>query len=48
MIKKLTIIIITLTLTSCTSIKENMPDLERKACTDEKAKTLTDLICKKQ
>ena len=47
MIKKLLLIIITLTLTSCASIKEKMPNLERKACTDEEAKTLTDLICKK-
>jgi len=43
MIKKLLLLIITITLTSCAS----MPSLERKACTDEKAKTLTDLICKK-
>ena len=48
MIKKILLIIMTLTLTSCASIKEKMPNMERKACTDEKAKTLTDLICKKK
>jgi len=48
MIKKLLLIIITLSLTSCASIKDNMPNVERKACTDEKAKTLVDVFCKKQ
>tara|TARA_B100000780_G_C20988641_1_gene395284 strand:+ start:303 stop:446 length:144 start_codon:yes stop_codon:yes gene_type:complete len=47
MIKKLLIIIVTLTLTSCASIKEKIPNMERKACTDEKVKTLSDLMCKK-
>ncbi len=48
MFKKLLLITITIALTSCTSIKEKMPSMERKACTDEKAKTVADLICKKK
>tara|TARA_B100000767_G_scaffold246816_1_gene246663 strand:+ start:344 stop:490 length:147 start_codon:yes stop_codon:yes gene_type:complete len=48
MIKKLLLILVTLSLTSCATIKEKMPNVERKACTDEKAKTLADLVCKKQ
>ena len=47
MIRKIILIFIALTLTSCASIKEKMPNLERKACTDEKATTLADLVCKK-
>ena len=47
MIKKMFLIIVAITLTSCTSIKEKMPNLERKACTDDKAKTLADIFCKK-
>jgi|TARA_B100001079_G_scaffold244029_1_gene231024 hypothetical protein len=36
-----------ITLTSCASIKEKMP--ERKACTgNETNKTLSDVFCKKQ
>jgi hypothetical protein len=47
MIKKILVIFITITLTSCASIKENIPKLERQACTDDKAKTLSDVFCKK-
>ena len=47
MIKIMLAIFITITLTSCASIKENMPKIERQACTDEKAKTLSDVFCKK-
>ena len=47
MIKKILVIFITITLTSCASIKENIPKLERQASTDDKAKTLSDVFCKK-
>ena len=47
MIKKIILIMITVTLTSCASVQEKVPNLERKACTDEKAKTLADVFCKK-
>tara|TARA_B110000914_G_scaffold152997_1_gene134194 strand:+ start:744 stop:887 length:144 start_codon:yes stop_codon:yes gene_type:complete len=47
MIKNILIIIVAITLTSCTSVKEKMPKLERKACTGEN-KTLADVICKKK
>ena len=47
MIKKILIIFITITLTSCASIKEKMP--ERKACTgNETNTTLADMLCKKK
>ena len=45
MINKILLIIVTISLTSCASIKDKMP--ERKACTVEKAKTLADVFCKK-
>ena len=45
MIKKLLLLIVTISLTSCVSIKEKMPKL--KACTDDKNKTLADVFCKK-
>tara|TARA_B100000780_G_C20736900_1_gene292756 strand:- start:312 stop:455 length:144 start_codon:yes stop_codon:yes gene_type:complete len=47
MIKKLLLILVTFSLASCASIKEKMPNVERKACSDEKAKTLVDVFCKK-
>ena len=47
MIKKILILFVTITLTSCATIKEKMPSLDRKACTDDKAKTLADIFCKK-
>ena len=48
MIKKFIIIFVAITLTSCTSISDKIPKFEKKACTDEKAKTLADVFCKKQ
>lgn len=45
MIKKVLILIIAITLTSCANIKDNLP--KQKTCTDEKAKTLSDIFCKK-
>ena len=47
MIKKISILIIAVILTSCTTIKEKMPKMERKACTGEN-KTLADVWCKKK
>ncbi len=44
MINKYYTILLILILTSCASIKDNLP--ERKACTGEK-NTVADLICKK-
>ncbi len=44
MIKKISSILMIVMLTSCASIKDNMP--KRKACTGEN-NTLADLICKK-
>ena len=47
MIKKILIMITALTLTSCTTLKDKMP--ERQACTgNETNKTLTEVFCKKQ
>ena len=47
MIKKLLIILTTITLASCASIKNKMP--ERQACMgDEANKTLTEMFCKKK
>jgi len=47
MIKKLLLIFIAVTLTSCASIKEKMP--KRQACTgDETNKTLAEAMCKKK
>ena len=48
MIKIFIIIFIAVTLTSCASIKDRIPKYEKKACTDEKAKSLSDVFCKKQ
>ena len=46
MIKSIITIFIFITLTSCASIKEKMP--ERKACTgNETNKTLAEVLCKK-
>ena len=46
MIKKIFLTLIIITLTSCASIKDKMP--ERQACTgDETGKTLTEVFCKK-
>ena len=47
MIKKISILIIAVILTSCTTIKEKIPKIERKACTGEN-KTLADVWCKKK
>ncbi len=44
--KKIVLLLIALTLTSCSSIKDKMPSFERKACTGEK-NTLSDVFCKK-
>ena len=44
--KKILIILITITLTSCASLKDKMP--ERQACTgNESNKTLAEVFCKK-
>jgi len=44
--KKILIILITITLTSCASLKDKMP--ERQACTgNESNKTLAEVLCKK-
>tara|TARA_B100000795_G_C22440501_1_gene301675 strand:- start:123 stop:269 length:147 start_codon:yes stop_codon:yes gene_type:complete len=48
MIKKIILILITVTLTSCTAIKEKIPKFEKQVCTDEKPKTLADTFCKKK
>ena len=46
MIKKLLIILTTITLASCASIKDKIP--ERQACTgDETGKTIAEMLCKK-
>jgi cell division protein FtsL len=45
MIKKILMLFIAIILTSCATIKEKIR--ERKACTDEKAKTLAYVLCKK-
>ena len=49
--KKIIIILaFSFALASCASIKDKMPEmpkLSKKACTDEKAKTLADVFCKK-
>ena len=46
MLKKILLIIIAISFTSCASIKEKMP--KRKACTgEENNKTLSDILCKK-
>ena len=47
MIKKILLILIAISLTSCSTIKEKMPKMERKACTGEK-ETLADVLCKKE
>jgi entry exclusion lipoprotein TrbK len=46
MIKKILLILVAISLTSCSTIKEKMPKMERKACTGEN-KTLADVWCKK-
>ena len=46
MIKKIIILFVAITLTSCAAVKEKIPKLERKACTGE-SKTLADVLCKK-
>ncbi|MDA7770287.1 hypothetical protein N9J29_01665 [Candidatus Pelagibacter sp.] len=47
MIRIILTLFIFITLTSCASIQEKMP--ERQACTgDETNKTLTEVFCKKQ
>jgi len=47
MIKKILIAFVTISLTSCASIKDKMP--ERQACTgNETNKTLSEVFCKKQ
>jgi len=45
MLKKITILFITITLASCANIKDKMP--KQKACTGENA-TLADVFCKKK
>jgi hypothetical protein len=46
MIQKILLIFVAITLTSCASIKDKMP--ERQACTgDETNKTLSEMFCKK-
>jgi hypothetical protein len=47
MIKKILLILVTISLTSCSSISEKIPKLERKACTGEN-NTLADIVCKKK
>ena len=47
MIKNICILISIVVLTSCASIKDKMPKLEKKACTGEN-KTLADVLCKKK
>ena len=44
--KKLIILFVALTLTSCASVKEKMPKFEQKAC-DGSRDTLADVFCKK-
>tara|TARA_B100000795_G_scaffold194597_1_gene148846 strand:- start:472 stop:615 length:144 start_codon:yes stop_codon:yes gene_type:complete len=47
MIKKIIIIFVTITLTSCASLKDKMP--KRQACTGEETnKTLAEMLCKKK
>ena len=47
MIKKMIIIFVTITLTSCASLKDKMP--KRQACTGEETnKTLAEMLCKKK
>jgi starvation-inducible outer membrane lipoprotein len=47
MIKKLLIIFVAITLTSCATISDKMP--KRQACTGEETnKTLAEALCKKQ
>ena len=47
MINKILIILTAITLTSCTTLKDKIP--ERQACTgSETNKTLTEVFCKKQ
>ena len=49
MIKRFMLVFATLALTSCATIKEKMPSLERSSCTgDETGKTLAEVFCKKQ
>tara|TARA_B100000795_G_scaffold172590_1_gene130152 strand:- start:330 stop:476 length:147 start_codon:yes stop_codon:yes gene_type:complete len=48
MIKKIFIIMFAVALTSCASIKDKIPKIEKQACTGEKAKTLADIYCKKK
>ena len=46
MIKKILTIFTIITLTSCSSIKDKIP--ERQACTgDETGKTIAEMLCKK-
>ena len=47
--KKIIIILaFSFALTSCASLKDKIPKFGGKACTDEKAKSLADVFCKKQ
>jgi|TARA_B100000780_G_scaffold198026_1_gene139946 hypothetical protein len=46
MIKKILLIFITITLASCSTIKEKIPNIGQKPCTDSKD-TLADIFCKK-
>jgi|TARA_B110000967_G_C18359519_1_gene305244 hypothetical protein len=47
MIKKIIIIFVAITLTSCASLKDKMP--KRQACTGEETnKTLAEMLCKKK
>ena len=45
MIKKILLVFVAITLTSCASIKDKMP--KQKACTGDNT-TLADVFCKKQ
>ena len=46
-IKKILLLLTTITLTSCATLKDNLP--ERQVCTgNETNKTLSEMVCKKQ
>ena len=47
MTKKILLILIAITLASCSTIKEKMPTISKKPCTDSK-ETLADVFCKKK
>jgi|TARA_B110000114_G_scaffold171960_1_gene198232 hypothetical protein len=47
MIKKILLLLTTITLASCATLKDNLP--ERPVCTgNETNKTLSEMLCKKQ